>query len=242
MKTVKEVSDLTGVSIRTLHYYDRIGLLRPTEVKASGYRLYDDTALERLQQILLFRELAFPLKQIKEILDSPGFDRKKALEQQIELLTLRKEHLEQLIAFAREIKLTGVRTMDFTVFDTKKLDEYAERAREQWGGTESYREFEEKHAKRSKEAETEAARGLMELLAEFGRLSQKAPSDDAVQKQVEKLRSYLTEHYYNCTIEILKELGEMYGAGGEFTDNINRYAGAGTAEFAAEAIAVYCKE
>ena len=90
MKTVKEVSELTGVSIRTLHYYDSIGLLRPTEITESGYRLYDDTALERLQQILLFRELQFPLKEIKEILDSPNFDKDKCLEQQITLLQLKK--------------------------------------------------------------------------------------------------------------------------------------------------------
>ena len=89
MRTVNEVSNLTGVSIRALHYYDKIGLLHPDKVTDTGYRLYDDTALERLQQILLFRELEFPLKQIKEILDSKCFDRNKALEQQIELLTLK---------------------------------------------------------------------------------------------------------------------------------------------------------
>ena len=99
MMTVNEVSKLSGVSIRTLHYYDTIGLLHPTEVTEAGYRLYDDAALERLQQILLFRELEFPLKEIRGILDAPNFDRNKALEQQIELLTLKKEHLENLINF-----------------------------------------------------------------------------------------------------------------------------------------------
>ena len=112
MKTVHEVGQLTGVSVRTLHHYDDIGLLKPTEVTEAGYRLYDDTALERLQHILLFRELQFPLKDIKEILDSPDFDRNRALEQQIELLTLKKEHLENLIIFARGIKCIGVRYMD----------------------------------------------------------------------------------------------------------------------------------
>lgn len=121
MRTVNEVSKLTGVSIRTLHYYDKIGLLSPSKVTEAGYRLYDDTALERLQQILLFRELEFSLKEIREILDSDKFDRNKALEQQIKLLTLKKEHLENLIRFARGIKQTGVKSMDFNVFDTKKL-------------------------------------------------------------------------------------------------------------------------
>ena len=104
--------------------------------------MYDDTALERLQQILLFKELEFSLKEIKEIIDAPNFDRAKALEQQIELLTLKKEHLENLIDFARGIKTIGVKKMDFTVFDTKKIDEYSKRAKEQWGETSEYQEYE----------------------------------------------------------------------------------------------------
>ena len=116
MMTVNEVSKLTGVSIRTLQYYDTIGLLKPIEYTESGYRLYDDTSLERLQQILLFKELKFPLKEIKKIIDAPNFDRNKALEQQIELLTMKKEHLENLISFARGIKGIGVKYMDLYMF------------------------------------------------------------------------------------------------------------------------------
>ena len=107
MMTVNEVSKLTGVSIRTLQYYDNIGLLPPTQYSPSGYRLYDDTAMERLQQILLFKELQFPLHEIQKILDAPDFDRDKALTQQIALLTLKKERLENLIDFARTIQQTG---------------------------------------------------------------------------------------------------------------------------------------
>ena len=127
MMTVNEVSKLTGVSIRTLQYYDTIGLLKPIEYTESGYRLYDDTSLERLQQILLFKELEFSLKEIKKIIDAPNFDRNKALEQQIELLTMKKEHLENLISFARGIKGIGVKYMDFKVFDTTKIEEYSKR-------------------------------------------------------------------------------------------------------------------
>ena len=105
MMTVHEVSKLAGVSIRTLQYYDKIGLLHPTGYTDAGYRLYDDTDLERLQHILLFRELEFPLKDIKAILNSPDFDRSKALEQQIELLRLKKEHIENLMNFALGIKM-----------------------------------------------------------------------------------------------------------------------------------------
>ena len=110
MMTVKEASRLTGISIRTLQYYDKLGLL-PAMRTESGYRLYDDAALERLQQILLFRELEFPLRDIRTILDNPNFDRRKALGQQIELLTLKKQHLEDLIRLARTLQAAGGHTM-----------------------------------------------------------------------------------------------------------------------------------
>ena len=144
MMTVHEVSKLAGVSIRTLQYYDKIGLLRPTGHTDAGYRLYDDADLERLQHILLFRELEFPLKDIGKILSSPNFDRKKALEQQIELLRLKRDHLERLIEFAQGIKKSGGKTMDFTAFDKSKLDAYAKEAKAKWGDTAEYKEFEEK--------------------------------------------------------------------------------------------------
>lgn len=104
MKTVKQVSKLTGISVRTLHHYDAIGLLKPAKVTEAGYRLYDDKALKRLQNILLFRELQFPLKEIKAILDSPDFDPSEAIQQQIKLLELQRNHIERLISFAREIQ------------------------------------------------------------------------------------------------------------------------------------------
>ena len=121
MMTVHEVSKISGVSIRALHHYDKIGLLPATKVTDVGYRLYDDTVLERLQHILLFKELEFSLKEIKNILDSPDFDRSKALEQQIHLLELRKEHLQNLIDLAWGIKAIGVKKMSFEAFDTKKI-------------------------------------------------------------------------------------------------------------------------
>ena len=148
MRTVNEVSKLAGVSIRTLQYYDKIGLLNPTGYTDAGYRLYDDTDLERLQHILLFRELEFSLKDIKEILKSPDFDRNKAIKQQIELLKLKRDHLNDLIKFAEGIKQTGVKNMDFKAFDKTKLDEYSRRAKEEWGNTPEYKEYEMKRKNR----------------------------------------------------------------------------------------------
>ena len=242
LKTVQEVSKLAGISIRTLHHYDAIGLLSPTTTTEAGYRLYDETALERLQCILLFRELEFPLKDIKEILDSPNFERNKALEQQIKLLTMKKEHLENLIDLARGIQTIGVKKlMNFDAFDTKKIDEYAKQAKESYGSTPAYKEFEEKSKGRSKEQEKALGVGMMNIFAEIGKLLSYQPSDDAVQAKVNELRTYITEHFYNCTPEIFSDLGQMYAGGGEMTDNINNYAGEGTAEFTADAIRIYCE-
>lgn len=240
MRTVNEVSKLTGVSIRTLQYYDKIGLLKPTKYTESGYRLYDDTALEMLQQILLFRELEFPLKEIKQILSRPDFDRNKALEQQITLLTMKKEHLENLIDFARGIKFIGVKTMDFSVFNTQKIDEYARQAKEQWGKTAEYKEFEQKSQSRSKEEEQAVMEQFMQLFIEFGRLKDMEPEAADVQEHVKKLQDYITQNFYKCSKAVLLSLGQMYAGGGEFTANIDRVGGKGTAAFTAEAIRIYC--
>ncbi len=243
MRTVNEVSKLTGISVRTLHYYDQIGLLRPSQVTDAGYRLYDDRALEKLQQIMLYRELEFPLKDIRDIMESSDFDRNRALRQQIEMLTLKKEHLENLITFARGIELLGVNYMDFTVFDTKKLDEYAEEAKKNWGKTDAYKEFEEKTKGRTKTQDQQMGAEIMELFVEFGEMvrSGSAPEDDKVQAQVKKLQDFITKNFYTCTNQILSGLGKMYAGGGSFTENIDKAGGEGTAKFVNQAIEIYCK-
>ena len=241
MKTVHEVSKLTGVSIRALQYYDKIGLLPPAKYTESGYRLYDDVCLERLQQILLFRELEFPLKDVREIVNSPNFNRSKALEQQIELLMLKKEHIENLIDLAREIQATGVRPMSFEAFDTRKLDEYAAQAKASWGTTEAYREYERRSEGRSDEENRLLAGRMMDIFAEFGKIRTGSPASDDAQALVKRLQDFISEHYYTCTDGILRGLGQMYAGGGDMTANIDRSGGEGTAAFAAAAIEAYCK-
>lgn len=240
MRTVKEVSNLTGVSVRTLHYYDSIGLLKPAEVTEAGYRLYDDTALERLQQILLFRELEFPLKEIKEILESPNFDRSRALEQQITLLTLKKEHLENLIDLACGIKAIGVSKMDFKAFDTRKIDAYAAEAKAAYGHTAQYREFEEKSKGRTAEETQQINQQMMQVFTEFGSMRQLSPEAERAQKQVKKLQAFITKNFYTCSDEILYGLAKMYAGGGAFTETIDTAGGSGTAEFVYQAVKRYC--
>ena len=241
MKTVKEVSRITGVSVRTLHHYDAIGLLKPTRVTEAGYRLYDDTALRRLQTILLFRELQFPLKEIKEILDSPGFDPKEALAQQIHLLELQRQHLDALISHARQIQKTGVMNMDFSAFDTTEMDKYAAEAKARWGKTEAYKEFAQKTAGQTPEQMKAAGDALMALFAQFGAIRHTSPASGEAQALVAKLQGFITEHYYTCTKQILRGLGQMYIAGDSMTENIDNAGGKGTAEFAHQAIEVYCQ-
>ena len=240
MMTVHEVSKLAGVSIRTLQYYDKIGLLHPTGYTDAGYRLYDDTDLERLQHILLFRELEFPLKDIKAIMDSPDFDRNKALEQQIELLTLKKEHLDNLIKFALGIKMFGVKYMNFSAFDRSKLDEYAKQAKEQWGNTPEYKEFAEKSKNRTAEEDKLLADRFMLLFKEAGEMRDKDPASPEAQDLVKRMQDYITENLYTCSNKILSGLGKMYSGGGDFTKNIDEVGGEGTGEFVDKAIQVYC--
>lgn len=241
MKTIHEVSSLAGVSIRTLQYYDKIGLLQPTGRNEAGYRLYGDADLERLQQILLFRELEFPLKDIRKILESSDFDRDKALEQQIALLTLKKEHIDHLLTFARGLKLLGVNYLaDFAVFDMSKLDEYAAQAKASWENTAAYKEFQEKSKEWTQAEEQKLSGEFMLLIQEFGKIREQEPSSGQAQEMVSALQTFITEHFYTCTDKILLGLGKMYAGGGDFTKSIDEAGGMGTAEFMNRAIQKYC--
>ena len=239
MKTVGQVSELAGVSIRTLRYYDMIGLLSPSSRSDAGYRLYSDDDLRRLQQILLFRELEFPLEDIRRVLDSPGFDRERALDQQVELLRMRRQHLDDLIELAESLRGKEGGTVSFEAFDTGKIDEYTRRAKQEWGNTQAWGEFEEKHAGYTHEQEADLGSRLMQLFVPFGSMAKSGadPACAQAQQQTAKIQAFITENYYTCTDEIFAQLGVAYGAGGEFTSNINAVAGDGAAEFAAAAIA-----
>lgn len=240
MKTVKEVSDLSGVSVRTLHHYDSIGLLKPTAVTGAGYRLYDDTAIARLQTILLFRELKFPLKEIAAILDSENFSREQALKQQIDLLELERRRLGELISFAREILVTGVNQMDFSAFDKTEIERYKQEAKQRWGTTGAYREYEQKTAPLTDREEQNASDQLMRIFVEMGQIKHLAPDSERAQASVEALRQCITDRYYTCTVPILAALGQMYTQDERFRATIDSSGGEGTAEFAGRAIEIYC--
>ena len=240
MRTVKQVSELTHISIRTLHHYDAIGLLKPTEITESGYRLYDDTALGRLQTILLFRELQFSLKEIKEILDDPEFDRKVALASQITLLKLQKKRLDKLIGLAETMYEKEENTMDFNAFSDYEIQQYKEEVKERWQETNEYREYERRN--RSKQKSSDASQQMMELFAKLGALRHLDPANQQVQGKVKQLQQLITDNFYTCSHEVLYGLGQMYVGDERFKQNIDRAGGEGTAEFVREAITLYCKK
>lgn len=241
MMTVNEVSKFAGVSVRTLQYYDKIGLLKPSEYTEAGYRLYSDESLKKLEQILLYRELEFSLDEIKRIVNSPDFDVERAIDEQIELLKMKREHLDKLIDFACRIKDEKEHKMDFSAFDKTKIEEYSKKAKEKWEDTAAYKEYEEKSRGRDSKTQNDINEGLMQIFVEFGKIKYTSPEGKAAQSLVKKLRDYITANFYDCKKEILSNLGMMYAAGGEFTENIDKAGGEGTAQFAADAIDHYCK-
>lgn len=228
---IREFSRLTGVSVRTLHYYDQIGLLRPARVdKDSGYRYYDEVSLSRMQQILFYRELDFPLKDICRILSSPDFDGQQAWAEQRKLLCMKKQRLERLIA-AIDDHMKG--EINMYAFDNQEFEQYREEVKEKWGHTQAYAEFQQK----GKQDYNALSAGMDAIMAEFAACKAQGHSSASAEARalVIKLQSYITVHYYNCTDTILADLGEMYVADDRFRSNIDRY-GEGTAEFIRQAI------
>ncbi|MBQ5995529.1 MAG: MerR family transcriptional regulator [Clostridia bacterium] len=237
---IKKFAELTGVSVRTLHYYDEIGLLKPSSVdRFTGYRYYDESSVLRMQEILFYRELDFSLKSIAEILSSPNYDREKALKEQKKLLTLKKERLERLI-LSIDNAVKGENVM--SAFDNSEFEAYKAEAKEKWGNTKAYAEFNEKTKAYSKERFADINTGLEYILRDFAELMKSGAEPDSSEAQalVKKLQDYITENYYTCTDEILAGLGQMYVADERFKDNIDKYAD-GTAEFASKAIRIYCE-
>ena len=232
---IKEFAQQIGVSVRTLHYYDEIGLLKPSEVDAqNGYRFYDESSLERMQEILFYRELDFSLKTIAQILSSPDYDKQQALTRQRKLLLAKKERLEQLINALDGLE-KGEGFMKNNEYEKLK-NEYAEEVRQRWGSTDAYKESQQRNTDFSKAAAL--LDGVFEEFAELDR-SGISPDDEAAKIQVEKLQRCITENFYTCTNEILAGLGQMYAADVRFKNYIDKH-GEGTAEFVSQCINSYC--
>jgi len=238
---VKEFAEYTGVSVRTLHYYDEIGLLKPALVdRTTNYRYYDEESLLRMQEILFYRELDFSLKSISEILSSPGYDTRKSLEEQKILLTLKKERLERLITSIDDA-MKGANVM--RAFDNSEFEKHKVEAQEKWGKTDAYKQHAEKATHYTKQKWNELSEGMNQIMAEFAFCMGKNNNPDSEEAQclVQMLQNHISENYYLCTNEILAGLGQMYVADERFKSNIDKHAD-GTAAFICEAIEVFCRK
>lgn len=236
---IKEFAVFTGVSVRTLHYYDDIGLLKPAFVDdATGYRYYDENSLLRMQAILFYRELDFSLKNIRKILSSTDFDRRATLEEQKKLLILKKERLERLISSIDEA-MKGANVM--SAFDNSEFEKYKSEVQKRWGSTDAYKEYSEKAEDYSDEKQKNLSEETDRIMAEFAHCLKngKTPDSDDAQCLVKKLQGFISDNYYLCTNEILSGLGQMYVADERFRKNIDKHA-EGTAAFICKAIEIYC--
>lgn len=238
---IKEFADLTGVSVRTLHYYDEIGLLKPACIdRVSGYRYYDEGSLLRMQEILFYRELDFSLKSICEILSNPNYNKKLVLLEQKKLLILKKERLDRLVS-AIDDAMKGENVMK--AFDNTEFEKYKAEAKEKWGKTDAWKEHSDKTKNYSKDKWQSAEAGLNAIFGEFAVC--KAEGNDAgsqnAQALVAKLQKYITDNFYTCTKQILSGLGQMYVTDERFKENIDKN-GEGTAEFVSQAIGIYCRK
>lgn len=240
---INEVAKLTGITVRTLHYYDEIGLLKPSKVTDKGYRIYDQKSLEILQQILFFRELEFPLNQIKQIINDSKFNSQKALINHRDLLIKKRERLDNIINLVNK-KLEGGTIMSFKEFDTTEIEEckekYAKEVKEKYGDTNEYRQSQQKASKYAKEDWNKIQEEANYIMKQFFNNKEKPIDSDEIKELVKKWQDHITKYYYNCSNKILAGLGSMYVADERFKNNIDKN-GKGTAEFMSKAIASYCK-
>jgi DNA-binding transcriptional MerR regulator len=242
--TVGELSRLTGVTVRALHHYDEIGLVRPSQRTAAGYRLYDERDVLRLQQVLVLRELGVPLDDIAPAIDASA-DRAALLRKHRGMLAEKRGRLDAMLAAvdaALEVleKDRKMRPEDFkAMFDGFDPTEYEDEAQKRWGNTPAYQESSRRTQQYGK-PEWQAIRDESEeIYTRLGQLMQQgaAPSDPAVQAAVEDHRKHIDRWFYPCSSQMHKGLGEMYVADPRFTANLDKKGGAGFAQFLRDAIA-----
>ncbi len=240
---------MAGISVRMLHHYDKIGLLVPESVNSAGYRFYSNGDIEKLQQILFFKELDFSLSEIKDILLEPGFDKKKALISHRELLTKKRQRLEKIIGtvdrtlekYERKIDMNNREMLG--AFDMGAIEKhkkkYAEEAFGKYGHTDAYKESMEKTSKYTEKEWADIMGKWNAIYQNLAQLMDKQPSDPQVQKLVEQNRQLITKYFYNCTLDIFRGLAKMYVSDEGFTKNIDKNK-KGLAAFLNDAIAIYC--
>ena len=248
MYKISEVARISGVSVRMLHHYDNIGLLIPSDKNDKNYRLYSDEDVKKLYQILIFKELEFSLKEIKNILDDENFDREKALRLQRELIVEKRKRMDNILNSIDEVidNLEGDKAMsnkDFKAFSYEEIkkheEKYKEETEKRYGKSSAYKECNEKTSKYSKNDWENISKEADEIYKKLADLMDRQLEDIEVQDLVDQWRNHISKNYYNCTIDIFRGLALMYVADERFTKNIDKYKD-GLAQFLSDAMNVYC--
>lgn len=243
--TIKQLAEMADVSTRTLHYYDEIGLLKPSFVKSNGYRFYFESDLLRLQQILFFRELDFSLKEIIEILSSPNFNISQALYDQRELIELKRKRLARLIKTIDKTinKINNKKYMKdeelYVGLDKGEAEAYAKEAKARWGNTEAYKESQKRVKAMTKDDMARIQKESDDLMKEIVLKMSCGAESREVQMLIDRHYNNL-RNFYEPNLEIYQGLAEMYVADERFTAYFEKYA-VGLAKFMKEAMLFYCK-
>ncbi|MCA0972530.1 MerR family transcriptional regulator [Halobacillus litoralis] len=251
MYKVKELADLTGVSVRTLHHYDHIGLLSPEEISANGYRHYSDEQVSRLQQILFFKEMDFSLSEIKRILDDPGFDQEHALRQHKKLLMEKKKRIERMVLSVDRTldSLQGGEQMTneerFKPFDREEINkhqqQYEKEVKQRWGNSEAYKESKAKTSQYTDQDWQKIQNESNEIDRQLVKRMDQDPGDAEVQEWIAKKQQHITDYFYTCSDEMFRGLGDMYVNDPRFTKNLDKWK-TGYAAFLQKAIRIYCSK
>lgn len=235
---INEVAKLVNISVRTLHYYDDINLLKPSKINSSGYRIYDDENLKKLQQILFLRELDFSLKDIKSILNNENFDFQKAFINHKKLLMMKRNRLDNLINLLDKY-IEGEDTMSFKEFDTSEIEkakkDFEEEVKQRWGNSLAYKQSKKRTDSYSKGQWEVISKENKEIFQSFANLRSEKVSCDEVQNLVQKWKDFINKYYYDCSNEMLRSLATLYISDERFKKNIDKY-GENTAQFISDAI------
>ncbi len=237
---------MAGVTVRTLHHYDQIGLLKPTRNNTNDYRLYDDEAVIRLQQILFFREMDFELAQIQAIMDAPDYDVLQALRDQKKLLELKRTRTDTLINTVEKTIATLTNQGDahmsmrsvFAGFSQEAVDEYKEEVKARWGNTSAYKQSQNRTSAWSAEDYKRVAQEYDAIATELATLMNHAVSDPEVQQLISRQHAQINQ-FYDCSLEMFRALGQMYVDDIRFRSNYNKHR-PGLAVYMRDAIQSYC--
>ncbi|MBP9717995.1 MerR family transcriptional regulator [Candidatus Gracilibacteria bacterium] len=244
--SIKQLAELAGISVRTLHFYDEIGLLSPASIKPNGYRIYEVNQLLRLQQILFFRELEFSLEEIKRIISSPHFNALEALQEQKKMLMMKRDRLDKMLTTITNT-ITSMKKKKpikdkklYDVFKDNDVKKYQDEVKERWGSTDAYKQSMARVGKMSKEE-------MAKLKADGKAFTQKLADHMDMPIESPEVQELVAQHYkginffYDCPLEMYRNLGQMYVDDARFTAYYDGFR-AGLAVFLRDAIAYFCNK